>query len=327
MKKNEISQCLIIHCRCNFSHMIFGTYNMVFSCHFQREYNKTIGYPIIINGNIKEKGSKFIIKRADLNMYIFYEIKEIIMTDYFASFKYHIYKTIPETYEYDYILEVRYINEDQCDFFVCFVFGENIYYSEKEMLEELKFRKNLYKNIENSLGKFEIFKLATVYTTIKSKIEVIFDILQNMKLINKYCHLCGDKINYKGEILKVNSLIHLIEYKDKTNIESTAKVRKLNFKKDETTKECIIEFVFQKNKNNISYFYKTKIMIIVYEYDGLCSFYIFYFFHNIQKSLENLMNFIKIKNKELMKFKKIVENYNKKSSNKMLTNKDSVDSL
>ena len=128
MKTNETSQSLMIHCRCNFSHMILGTYNMVLSCQFQREYCKNLSYPMIIKGNLKEKGSKFLIKRPDLNLYLFYEINELIITDYYASFKYHVYKTIPETYEYDYILEIRYVNEDQCDyFFVLFLIIDFIY--------------------------------------------------------------------------------------------------------------------------------------------------------------------------------------------------------
>jgi hypothetical protein len=100
--------------------MIAGTYNMVFSCHFHRQYCKNLSYPIIIEGNLKEKGSKFILKRPDLNLHIFYEIIDIILTDYYALFKYRVYKTIPETYEYDFILQVRYINESQSDFFFLF---------------------------------------------------------------------------------------------------------------------------------------------------------------------------------------------------------------
>jgi len=82
MKSNEIYQSLIIHCKCNFLHMIFGTYHMALSCHFQREYCKNLSYPIILEGNMKEKGSKFIIKRSDLNLCTFYEITDLIVTDY-----------------------------------------------------------------------------------------------------------------------------------------------------------------------------------------------------------------------------------------------------
>jgi len=151
---------------------------------------------------MKEKGSKFIIKRSDLNLCTFYEITDLIVTDYYALFKFHIYKTIPETFDYDYILEIRYINENQCEFFVCFVFEGKYFLSEKEFHKEIKFRKALYKNIGRSLRKFEILKIATIYTTIKCNIEILFDILKNLKVIHKYAHLLGDNINYDGRILK-----------------------------------------------------------------------------------------------------------------------------
>lgn len=310
MKTNETSQSLMIHCRCNFSHMILGTYNMVLSCQFQREYCKNLSYPMIIKGNLKEKGSKFLIKRPDLNLYLFYEINELIITDYYASFKYHVYKTIPETYEYDYILEIRYVNEDQCDYFFCFVFDHRFYLSEKELHEEFKFKKNLYKNIEKSLRKFEILKISTVYTTINSKIELLWDVLKNMKLIHKYAHILGDKINYNGDIIKKNSIIQLSDIRGKEIFKSIGEVNKYVMNKSEISKEYIIEFFFPNDKNSLIDSSKEKIMIIIYEYNGLCSIYILYFFYNIQKNKEKFSNFTKVKYRELIKFKNIIEKFN-----------------
>ena len=313
MKKNESCQALMIHCRCNFSHMILGKYNMVLSCHFQREYCKNLSYPIVIKGNCKEKGSKFIIKRPDLNLYIFYEITELIITDYYTYIRYHVYKTIPETYDYDYILEVRYVNEDQCDFFSCYVFEHTIYLSEKELLKEMKFKKALYKNIAASLRSFELLKIATAYTTINSKIELIWDIIKNMKLIHKYARILGDKIKYKGDIIKKDSSIVLSDKRGKEIFESTAELHKCCLKNSDISKECTIELIFPIEKNKMSYSLKEKIMIIIYEYNGLCSMYILYFFYNIQKNKEIFTYFSRIKNRELIKLKNIIENY--KSNN------------
>jgi len=309
MKSNEISQSLLIHGQCNYLHMIFGTYNMALSCHFQREFFKNLSYPIILEGNMKEKGSKFIVKGPDLNLYIFYEIIDLLVTDYYALFKFHIYKTIPETFEYDYILEIRYINENQCELFVSFVFEGKYYISEQELYKEIKFKKALYKNIERSLRKLEILKIATINTTIKCNIELIFDILKNMKVIHKYAHLLGDKINYDDQILKKNTIIHLTDFIGKLHMESTAQVNKIIISKSEISKECIIEFLFQNDKNSILYNSKSKIMIIIYEYNGLCTMHLLYFFHHIQKDKENFFRFRTEKNNELIKFKKIVENF------------------
>ena len=310
MKSNETNQAFIIHCKCNFTHMLISTYNMVLSCHFQREYCKNLSYPIIIQGNLKEKTSKFFIKRPDLNLYVFFEISDKIITDYYAYFKYHIYKTIPETHEYDYILEIRYVNEDQCDFFICFSYDHRIYLSEKDLLEEIKFRKNIYKTIEKSLRNFEILKISAVYTTINSRLDIIFDVLKNMKVINKYCRLLAHEINYEGKLLKKDIIIHLKEYRGKSKFESEAKVNKCSIIKTDIGKKGIITLLFRNDSKYISYYSKTKIKIIIYEYNGCCSIYILYFFFNVQKNKQNFINFTKTKKKELVKFKKIVENYN-----------------
>ena len=311
MNKNAAVQALIIHCRCNFFHMVIGTYNMVLSCHFHREYCKNLSYPIIIKGNLREIGSKFIIKRPDLNFYIFYEITDVIITDYYAYFKFHVYKTIPETYEYDHILEVRYINEDQCDFFISFVYDHKIYLSEKEMFEEMKFRKNLYKNIERSLRNLEILKISTVFTTIKCNIELIVDILKNLKVIHKFSHFLADEINYDGQRIKKNVLINLFERVDNKIYKSVVKVHKCIMNKSEISKEYIIELFFEKNNSEL-YFSKNRIMIIIYEYMGCCSIYLLYFFNKLQINKEKIIRFTNDKNRELIKFKNIVENYNKK---------------
>ena len=44
--------------------------------HFQKENKFCMSYPIIIEGNLRQIGSKFIIRRSDLDMDIFYELTE-----------------------------------------------------------------------------------------------------------------------------------------------------------------------------------------------------------------------------------------------------------
>ena len=95
MKRNETSQGLIMRCKCLFSHMIWVTYNPVLSCHFQKINKLRITYPIIIEGELNKIGAKFILRRPDLGLDLFYELCEMVLTDYYLLFKYHIYKTIP----------------------------------------------------------------------------------------------------------------------------------------------------------------------------------------------------------------------------------------
>jgi len=159
------------------------------------------------------------------------------------------------------------------------------------------------------LRKFEILKIATIDTTIKCNIEILFDILKNLKVIHKYVHLLGDNINYDGRILKKNIIIHLTDFIDGFPIESTAQVHKIIISKSKISKECIIEFLFQNDKNSTLYNSKSKIMISIYEYNGFCTMHLLYFFHHIEKNKENFLRFRKAKNRQLIKFKKIVENF------------------
>ena len=213
MKKNEISQPLIMDCKCNFSHMILGTYNLVLSCQFQKKYNNQFSYPVIIRGNMKEKGSRFMLKIEDLDIYIFYEISDIIITDYYAFFKYHIYKTIPETFEYDHFVEMRYENEDEFTLFIGLLFQDK-YLTQEDLLRAMKQRKEIYTNIENSLRQFKLLKIASIHQTMDCKIELIWDIIRNMKMIHKYSHLLGSDIDYEGDILKKDKIIKLINKND-----------------------------------------------------------------------------------------------------------------
>ena len=67
-------------------------------------------------------------------------------------------------------------------------------------------------------------------------------------------------------------------------------------------------------KNIFTSFSLNKIIMEIYEYNGKCSMYILYFFDNIQKNQLEFSNFNRCKNKELEKFKNIIENYNSNHS-------------
>ena len=309
MKKNEISQPLIMDCKCHFSHMVLGTYNIALSCQFQKKYNNQFSYPIVIRGNLKEKGSRFILKMDDLDLYLFYEISDIIITDYYAIFKYHVYKTIPETFEFDHFVEMRYENEDEFTLFI----GNSVedkYMTKQDILSAIKRRKEIYINIENSLRQFKLLKIASIHQTINCKIELIWDIIRNMKMIHKYSHLLADQVEYNGNLLKKGKIIKLIETNNnnKTSLETLAKVKYFTKKKSKIEKEFNIQISVAKDNNNISSYPLKKIIITVYEYEGKCSVYFLFFFKDIL-SKDKFSLFNNEKNNELMKFKKIIENY------------------
>ena len=316
MKRNEAAQSLVLHYGCSYNHFIRGNYNAALSCHLYREYKdyKNLSYPFILKGDLKQKGTQFMLRRPDLGVLMFYETVEVLITDYFSRFKYQIYKTIPETFKYAHIVEVRYINEDQCDIRSSLVYDNKIFLSEKEFQDVIRFKLNVFKSIELSLRKFIIPKLSLVYTVINSKIELIWNILKNLKMIHKYCLLLDDQINYNGNVLKKDDIIELTKIRGYNKIKSIAKVNKIKMNRMNLTKDCIIELLFQKVEKYKYPFANTKIIFRIYEFEGKCSMYIIYFFLNNQTS-PDLDNFTRKKNKELRIFKDIVENYNENNKN------------
>ena len=84
-----------------------------------------------------------------------------------------------------------------------------------------------------------------------------------------------------------------------------------------TIKECVIELLFQKekekDKNNklLDPFSETKIIIRIYDYNGQCTMHILYFFFHAHDYMI-IEKFTKKKNQELIKFKNMIENYKQK---------------
>ena len=311
MKRNETSQGLIMHCKCYFSHMIWVTYNLVLSCHFQKINKLRITYPIMIKGEPNKIGARFILRRPDLGLDIFYELSEMVLTDYYGLFKYHIYKTIPESFEYYHIIELRYINEDEFFLYTSFIYDNNIYLSEKEIKEEINLRKNLYSNILKSLRDFEIPKILATFTLINSEIELIYDVIRNMKLVHKYAHLIGDEIDYKGDIINKDNIIKIKDIHNKFKIKSLAKVDRCLIRKSNSIKSCIIEILIKNEEKKSLPFSLRKIIMNIYEYNNKSSMYVLYIFNTIQER-KDLKIFSERKNRELKVFKNIIENFNKK---------------
>ena len=310
MKKNEIVQSLSLIFKSRYNDLLLGTHNTILSCHLYRDFKvyKKLSYPYILDKGIKGKGIKFMLRRPDLGVYMFYELIDMIYTDYYSKFKYYIYKTIPESFEYIHQIEFTYLNENECHLSSFLIYNNKIIFSDDEFKKIIIFQKDLYKSIECSLRKLTVLKMSTSYIVINCEIELIWKIIRNMKMIHKYAHLLTDKINYNGEIIKKNSIIELINIKGKTNYKSFAKVNKCRMNKFDFSKECIIELLLQSNKEIISPLSQTKIVIRIYEYFGKCSMYILYFFDKAQH-YEKIAEFTKIKINELNKFKEIVENY------------------
>lgn len=314
MKKNETAQSLLLRCNCKYYDFVLGMHDITYSCQLYRtcQVYKHLSYPLIIKGDFQTKGSKFILKRPDLGVIMFYKILESTVTDYFSIFRYHIYKTIPDTFEYIQHMEIRYINEDECLLISFLIYNNEIIFSEKDIKEVVRLKRTIFRTIEHSLREDIILKISISNVVIQGKIKFIWDIIRNLKMIHKYSHFLCDKVNYNGQIIKKDDIIQLIKYVGKNTIISSAKVNKCKMIKMNPTKECVIELLFQKendlNKKLFDPFSKTKIIIKIYEYNGLCTMHIIYFFFHPHDYMI-IEKFTKRKNQELIKFKNMIENY------------------
>ena len=210
MKKNETVQSLYYLSKTIYNESILGGYPIYF-CHLFRNFKayKDLSYPILLKGDLDRVKSKFIIRRPDLGVYMFYEFIESTITDYYSKFKFHIYKTIPKTFEFIHQLEYYYLNEDECLIFSSLIYNNEIIFTKNDLKTFYKFQTKISKTIEGFMMKSKLFKISVAYTIININIELIWKIIRNMKMIHKYINLLSDEIEYDGEILKKNKIIKL----------------------------------------------------------------------------------------------------------------------
>ena len=156
-------------------------------------------------------------------------------------------------------------------------------------------------------------RILATFTLINSDIELIYDVIRNMKLVHKYAHIIGDEIDYNGEIINKDYIIKINDFHNKSIIKSLATVNRCLIRKASTIKSCIIEIFFKNEEKNLLPFSLNKILMNIYEYGNKSSMYVLYIFNTIQEK-KDLKSFSEKKNRELKVFKNIIENFKKKKS-------------
>ena len=320
MNINEASQAFFLKSKIDYMSMILGIFNVVHTCHFRRE-NKAdhnfLSYPLIISGKLNRKGDKFILRKNDHNLLLFVEIKEMIITDYFSRINFHIYKSIPTTFEYDIIIDVHYENSDECVLFSTFTYDKEIHLPEKSKTQEILERKFMFKTIEKSFLNKEYFKFVNIYLLINCNIDLLWSVLLNMKLIHKYSKLIADEIQYEGNLISKDIKIKLNKIKKSNNFIYDGVVTKCKLYQKEADIEIVIDsnnnsFDGKKN-NNID---ENKYFFKIYEYENKCTIHLFFFFKN-SLSFNQKKLFSYKKDIELKKLKDIIEHYNENLGKKI----------
>lgn len=343
MNRNETSQALITLCDCPYLQMVQGTFFIINASFFQKKHWKNYSsYPYIVKGNLDELGSKFIIKLEKPNLYVYYEVKQLLITDYFSRHILHAYKTVPKSFEYDYILEIYYLGSKKCLIHSTFTYDSKIYISEREIKEEMIRRNALFKNIESFIVNDELMKMFHTNIYINCKLDLIWKILLNFKMINKHTNIIFEEIDYSEKFLEQGHFVSFSYKNGNSVIKKIAKITKCQM----NNKECILEFVFGKEKkknseyndrdkiiNSDKFIYRlkeeenepflSKVSIIIYGDNNDCTMYIFYFFNEPLKSSQLLRNTLK-KNKAIQKLKNIIEHFNSKL---LLNNDDNITNI
>ncbi len=115
MKVNRTSQAMFMKCKCDSFSLMKGTLDAVYSCYLLKEKGTVllrVSYPKILKGLIDNIGCCFVLTRFEFDMDIFYDIQEKLITDYFAKIRFHVYKTVPETFEHDLLIEIYSTESD-----------------------------------------------------------------------------------------------------------------------------------------------------------------------------------------------------------------------
>ena len=83
--------------------------NKIYGCHLFTDLRayKYLTYPILIEGDLKRKGEKYLVVRPNLEVIIFYKIIESVVRDYYSNFKFQIYDAFLEPFECIHQIEVR----------------------------------------------------------------------------------------------------------------------------------------------------------------------------------------------------------------------------
>ena len=200
MDSNKSSHAFFTMCQADYTSMVMGLFNAVYTIHFRRDtYNEKnyLSYPFIIRGKLNRQGDKFVIKRNDVNLIMFVELKEFLFTDYFSRIDFYVYRTIPQTYRYNYIIDVHYNCFDECVLYSSLIYDKQINFSEEDKQNEILHKNFFYKGIEKCISDNEMSKIIIINELINCNIDLLWAVLLNMKILHKYTKLLADKIDYK----------------------------------------------------------------------------------------------------------------------------------
>ena len=273
--------------------------NLSYFSYFTREISKSfLKYPFFIKGNPSEDEGATFIQIFDEHVKVYMKVKTLIQTDYFVQIIYKAYKTIPTSFEFEYNVIFFFTGIENCLLYSGYKYSKKISLPRVSVYDERERRKKIFLNIQKQLFDKILDKVDICEILIHANFKLVFDILLNMKLVNKYIQIFGEIIDYNGNVIKENKIIKL--YKKENNIlKEDINIKILKIEKKENEGKLSFE------KENIN---KEKIIFIVYgDEENTMLYMINKFSQNLEPNFLN--NLLIEKKKKLSKLKKIIENY------------------
>ena len=278
--------------------------NLSYFTYFMRKISKSyVKYPFFIEGNPSEDEGATFIQIFDNYIKVYNKIKTKIETDYFIRVIYKSYKTVPSSFEFEYIVTIIFTGIESCVLFSNFRYSKNISLPISSIYYEKEKRMKIFLYIQKQILEKELDKMDIGEILINAPLKLVYDIFLNLKLVNKYIKFLGELIDYDGNIIKENMIIKIFVN------ENGKYIHYLNAKVDKLINngnECLIIITkdSDKYKNDI----QEKIILILYGEENNCMFYMINLFN---KNLsENILNKLSNQKKNMLcKLKRIIENY------------------
>jgi hypothetical protein len=275
--------------------------NLSYFSYFTKEISKNlIKFPFFIKGNPSEDEGATFIQIFDQHIKVYMKVKSLIQTDYFVKIIYKAYKTIPTSFEFEYNVIFFFTGIEDCLLYSNYNYSKKISLPRISVYDERERRKKIFLNIQQKLFDNFLDKIDICEILIHANFKLVFDILLNMKLVNKYIQIFGEIIDYNGNVIKENNIITIYK-KENNTLKEDIYIKIVKIEKKEN--EGILSF----QKENIN---KEKIIFIIYGDEENTMLYMVNKFNDILEP--NILNNLLIeKKKKLSRLKKIIENYYK----------------
>ena len=283
--------------------------NIVHFAHFLRLCDESLSkYPIFKSNTTHwEIGTEFSLLVED-RIQIHFRLKTLVETDYYTHVEYFAYKTDPESFQYSFVMNAHYLTQGTCLLITNYMYPNTVNLPSTNQTKETKRRHKLYRNMEYKImhGFYQRFNVE--YINISSPMQLIWELILNLKSLQKFVHILGDKVDYEGKVISKGTIINVLSqphYPAKGNyVEQEIEVTTLN----QSEMEC--EIVLHIRRGSFKYSHEHIIKFFIYKGEGSnnCTFYMINLFDcDVEKAIITEMG-IK-KRTILIRLKTMVESY------------------